>query len=299
MGAKRHDKNYPPVTLVWRALIWAETAEMFVNNFTRQIVMDINDKLDGWVNALATAAPLLPPIYNPDLKRPELREHRPWTVMIGKCVRAVSGFRAALVLVNSGYVTECTSIMRMVSDFCDEIITIGIALQGRDELPKSVRDLVEGYFAPTPLTPDQYEQAKRPHRPSRKDLMKVQEKWAEMENIDGQKMREIKTYLNNILNAYVHGAYETTMELYDRRTGYFRMRGFQSLSESEHHVNTMHLMLHSVVGALQITAAVTSHREVWQATRETLHALDRAGWSLPPTEGIADATQSAESHDAD
>lgn len=236
------------------------------------------------------AAPFLPPRWNSELERPEFREHKPETVMIGKCVRAVSGFRAALALADSGYMVECTSIMRMVSDFCDEVRAIGMGMElqreeGQGGLPKSVRHFVDRYFFPTPITPEHVRQAKekRPRSPRREDLIKAQAGWAEAQGLDGHKMRECKAELDRILNAYVHGDYETTMELYDPRTRRFRMRGSQLGTASQHHVNTMHRMLHTVVGALEITAALTSHAEVFQETRETRHALDKAGWSVPPT----------------
>ena len=206
--------------------------------------------------------------------------------MIGKCVRAVSGVHAALALAERGYVVECPTIMRMVSDFCTEIITIGKALQSEGELPDSVRTLVERYFAPMPSTPEEYKETKRPRYPSRKDLMKVETRWAVMVGVtyhDDEQKRDLEKYLNSIFDAYVHGAYETTMELYDPGVGHFRMRGFRSQSKQQDHVRLVFAKLHEVVGALECTAAVTAHEEIWKATRDARRALDGAGWSRSPT----------------
>ena len=244
------------------------------------LALDLTEKLDEWTNNLA--APLLPPIHNPATDRLEFSQHKPHTVMIGKCVRAVSGVHAALALVKLGYVVESSAIMRMVSDFCSEIITIGQALQSEGELPDSVRILVEQYFAPIPRTPDQYKETQRPRYPSRKELMKVETRLAEMAGIDDEQKRDLQKYLNSISDAYVHGAYETTMELYDPHTGHFTMRGFQSQYKRRDYVESLLLKLQEVVCALEFTAAVTAHEEVWKATRDARHALDKAGWSRSP-----------------
>ena len=241
---------------------------------------DLIGKLDEWANKLA--APLLPPIKNPTTNRLELREHIPHTVMIGKCIRAVSGVHAALALADLGYVVECTAIMRMVSDFCTEITTIGKALDSQDELPDAAHTFVEQYFATKPQTPDQYKEAKRPRYPNRKDLMNVGTRWAEMKGIDDEGERTAHKFLNSLSDAYVHGAYETTMELYDPRTGHFSMRGSRSRWKRLDHIKWMFLRLGEVVSALQITAAVTGHKEVWKATDDARRALDGAGWSTSP-----------------
>src|SRR5688572_16946846 len=135
---------------------------------------DLIDKLDGWVDKLA--APLMPPrtvVEEPDLMRLELREHIPHTVMIGKCVRAVSGIHAALALADLGYVAECAALLRMVSDFCAEITAIGEALNKGGELPRAVRTFVDHYFVPKPHTPAQFKAAERTRYVSREDLMKT------------------------------------------------------------------------------------------------------------------------------
>ena len=246
-----------------------------------RLASDLIDKLDEWTNKLA--APLLPPVENAVTDRLEFSEHTPRTVMIGKCVRAVSGIHAALALVELGYVAECAAIMRMVSDFCSEIITIGIALQSGAELPDAVRKLVEGYFVLMPRTLEDFRKTGRPRYPSRNDLMKVETRWAKMVGINNEQWQDLPKFLNTLSDAHVHGAYETTMELYDPRTGYFRMRGFESRYRRRGHFESVILKLHEVVVALQFTASVTGHQEVWNATQDARRALDTAGWSASPS----------------
>ena len=236
---------------------------------------DLIDKLDGWVDKLA--APLMPPrtvVEAPDLIRLELREHIPHTVMIGKCVRAVSGIHAALALADHGYVVECAALLRMVSDFCAEITAIGEALNKGGELPRAVRTFVDHYFAPKPRTPEQFKAAERTRYVSREDLMKTKVHLAEKANIDVEQVRTVRKFLNMSFDAYVHGAYETTMELCDPKTGRFMMRGHLFPSKRQEFVEAVLLKLHEVVVALEFTAAVTAHAEIFQAACDARHAMD-------------------------
>lgn len=242
---------------------------------------DLIEKLDEWANKLA--APLLPPVENPAAERLEFCQHTPHTVMIGKCVRAVSGIHAALALANQGYVTECASIIRMVWDFCTEITAIGEALNRGGEFPKAVHTFVEQYFVPKSRTLEQFEKTELPHYTSREELLKGEVRLAQKADVDGEKMRTVHRYLNSRFDAYVHGAYETTMELYDPRMGRFRMRGHSSPLKRQEHVEAVFLTLPNVVSALQLTAAVTSHQDVYNATRDARRALEQAGWSVAPT----------------
>lgn len=239
---------------------------------------DLIDKLDGWVDKLA--APLMPPrtvVEGPDLIRLELREHIPHAVMIGKCVRAVSGIHAALALADLGYVVECAALLRMVSDFCTEITAIGEALNRGGELPRAVRTFADHYFVLKPRSPDQFAAAERTRYVSREELMKAGVRLAENANVDGEQLRTVHRFINMTYDAYVHGAYETTMELCDADTGCFMMRGHLSPSKRQEFVETVFLKLHEVVIALEFTAAVTAHAEIFKAARDARHAMDDSG----------------------
>ena len=138
---------------------------------------DVVDKLDRWVDRLA--APLLPPrriADGPDRVRLEFSEHLPHSVMVGKCVRAVSGIHAALSLAESGFVTESAALLRMVSDFCTEVTTIGKALNRGGDLPQAVQTFVDQYFLPKPRTPDEFAAEKRTRYVSREELMNTEPK---------------------------------------------------------------------------------------------------------------------------
>jgi len=232
------------------------------------------NQLERWANELA--APILPPreVEDGNQVRLEFREHLPHTVMIGKSIRAVSGIRAALILCDLGYCAECAALLRIVSDFCTEIKAIGAALNRCGELPAAVQTFVEQYFSSRPHTPEQYFEAERTRYISREELMKADLRMAESAGVDGEKMRKYHRFLNMIYDAYVHGSYETTMELYDPVTGGFTMSGYASASKREEFVEALLLKLHEVVHALELTAAVTANESVFNEAREARRSMD-------------------------
>jgi hypothetical protein len=205
--------------------------------------------------------------------------------MVGKLVRMVSGFHAALSLADQGYVAECASLLRMVSDFCREVSAIGKALQAGGEPPRAVRDFVAQYFMPRPRTIDQYAAAERIRYVSREELMKTDTSFVKALNVDAQQLRKTRQFLNVIYDAYVHGAYETTMDLYDPLTCAFAMRGHPDAAKRAESIEAAYLKLHEVVVAIELTAAVNSNAEVFEAAREARHRMDASDpWKLSRSE---------------
>ncbi len=231
-------------------------------SFPRELI----DRLDGWVNDLA--APLVPPRVVPegdDRLRLEFGQHIPHSAMVGKLVRAVSGVHCALLLAEAGYVAECACVLRVVSDFCTEVSAIGEALNRGGEPPRAVRDFVKQYFTPKARTPEEYAVTERTRYASREDLMKAEMRLAEGTTVNGERLRSVHQFINMTYDAYVHGAYETTMELCNPRTGAFSMQGHPESAKRQEFVEAVFLKMHEVVVAVELTAAVTAHAEVFKA----------------------------------
>jgi len=82
-------------------------------------------------------------------------------------------------------------------------------------------------------------------------------------------------------DAYVHGAYETTMELCDPSTGLFQVSGHQNPDTRHEHAESVALTLHAVVVAMESTAALTSTAFVFNSAREARREMDRREpWKL-------------------
>jgi len=250
---------------------------------------DVIDRLDGWVDELV--APLMPLRAlprNDGYVRLEFRLHLPHTVMVGKLVRATSGLRAAMVLSDLGYITESGTLLRAVSDFCMEVKAIAEALHRGGEPPQSVKDFVAQYFQPKSTTPEEYAAAEKVRYVSREELMKADIRMAQGTPVDGEKMRMLRRFINMTSDAYVHGAYETTMELYDPRVRRFAMRGHPDPEVRHEHAEAVALKLHEVVAAIELTAAMTSAESVFAAARDARRAMDaRVPWKMGSDESQA------------
>ena len=250
---------------------------------------EILGKLDHWTNNLA--APALPLRATPEGNnevRLEFRQKIPESVMVGKLVRAVSGLRGALVLADVGHITECAAVLRIVSDFCTEILAIGSSLQQGGELPSAVKDFVDQYFMPRARTPDELASRKRMQYVSREKLMKAYGALSENQPIDTNLLKRAHRFVKMAYDSYVHGAYETTMELWNPRTRLFEMRGHPSPTKREEFVEAVFLKMYEVVVAVEMTAAVTAHSEVFDQAREARRTMDATEpWKYSGTEGSA------------
>jgi hypothetical protein len=253
------------------------------------LAREILDKLDGWANQLvALALPLRATPDGDDAIRLEFRQQIPESVMIGKLVRAVSGLRAALLLAETGHIAECAAVLRIVSDLCTEISVVGFALDQGGDLPAAVKDFVAQYFKPRSRTPDEFASAERVRYVTREALMKVHKTLAQNHSLDANMLDRSHRFVNMAYDAYVHGACETTMELWNQRTGAFEMRGHPSYGKREEFVEAVFLKMHEVVVATELTAAKTAHAEVFAQAREARRAMDVAEpWRYQAAHGPA------------
>jgi len=189
------------------------------------------ERLDEWVMALAS--PLLPLQLvsagpdQPDRFRWAFREETERALVVGKAVRVVTGIRSALILADLGYVTECGTILRTVSDFSNEIFSICEGVRSSD--PTEAQKLfVRQYFTLMASDPDEYDKQKNERFVTRDKLLSAHYRLAaEMKGAaDPNRLRKVLRYLAQGYDKYVHGAYITSMELYDGMSRKFLMRGY-------------------------------------------------------------------------
>jgi hypothetical protein len=107
---------------------------------------------------MAIASPLIPAekidVILPDgveAFRWEFREKSERAVIVGKSVRAASGIRGAMFLVDNGFIEECGTVLRTVSDFTYEIMSICSAMRSGKPTEEQTK-FVKQYFAELPET---------------------------------------------------------------------------------------------------------------------------------------------------
>ena len=247
------------------------------------VAAEIFNRLDSWVNELA--AHLDPPRRLPESDgsfRLEFTQQSPHAVMVGKLVRAVSGLHGALVLAKTGYITECGVVLRTVSDFCTEISTVAWSVAKDERLPSAVQEFAKQYFLPKARTPEEFVAAARRRYVSREALMKVRKVQAESVGKDNAQQLDLNhRFINMSYDAYVHGAYETTMELWSNQRGTFMMRSHSSAAKRDEFIEAVFMKMHEVVVATELTAAAFGNAAVFEQARKARRTMDATGpWRL-------------------
>jgi|GEM_PF-1328187 len=220
------------------------------------------DRLDEWVTALAS--PLLPPqqvaveLQHISAFQWDFREKTDRAVLIGKSVRLVSGIRVAFLLADLGYIGECGTILRTVSDFSTEIISI--CEGSKKGTPTTAQaKFIEQYFKHLPKNPDEYDDVQtREKWVARDELFKAHCRWASENNRDPEPLRKALRYLAHMYDKFVHGAYITSMELCDERDNKFMLRGHESPEKREVYKRAVASKLHEAVTALASIAELAN-----------------------------------------
>ena len=196
------------------------------------------DLMPTWVDDFARRLP--PPEQVPVDGRGFRWRHAENTaevLQVAKAARMVAALRAALVLADSGYTTECGSLLRTACDFSNEIIFLG-ELNLPDSSPTSAhKKFIEQGFQPTPKSFEEWMEWKREHYVSRGEVLKASLRIANKTLHSGEVLRDLLTQISHTYDQYVHGSYETAMELYTERTNGFMTTGVES--ESAHLIRSM------------------------------------------------------------
>ena len=241
-------------------------------------------QLEDWLNELA--APLLPlkevPAGPPGANgfRWAFRKETEGALVVGKAVRMVSAIKAAFILVDLGYVTECGTLLRTVSDFASEITSI---IEGASSGNPTVaqKKFVEQYFTPIPKDPNEYDALKKEQFVTRDQLLSAHYRLAEQvqrakveDAVDPAYTRKVFRYLAQMYDKYVHGAYVTAMELYNGKTRRFMVSGIESVEYRCEYKTQAASKLHEAVCALCMIAhgmGMSGQTEVIDAAQKELY----------------------------
>src|SRR6266849_3970738 len=210
------------------------------------------ERLDAWLMALAS--PLLPlKAVRVDLPHTsgyvwEFPEESERALLVGKAVRMISGIRAAFILAELGYISECGALLRMVSDFANEIIAVCEGYM-RGAPTKEQQLFVQQYFKPLPKDPDEYEQEKE-RWVARDKLLKAHSRWATENSGDQDRVMKLLRYRAHMYDKYVHGAYITSTELYNPISWSFMLSGHESPAVRDEYKRGTASHLHEVITAL-------------------------------------------------
>jgi hypothetical protein len=197
------------------------------------------------------------------------------SLQVGKAVRATSALRSALLLADSGYTTEAASLLRIASDFGQEIVAIGEGLlEGR--LTTDQQRFVDEYFAPMARTPEELEARGKEYYVCRERLFAAHQRVAEKAQAPVDLLRRVTRFLNYGFDKYVHGSYDSAMELFDGQTGAFMLRGHRSERHRCAMLVSISGKVYQVLLALGFMALSRKDEPLFREIRESLAQLDAA-----------------------
>lgn len=219
------------------------------------ITRSIIGRLDGWFGALVS--PLLPLVAVP---LPALgggywafKEQTPQVVMACKAVRMISGLRAALHLADMGFVAETGSLLRMVSDFADEILSLADGIR-RGALTADQTRFVEQFFVPLITDPDELDANRQGRFVTRGEISKGSHRIGSQSDEDTARLRRVSNVLKLGYDKYVHGGYLTAVELFNPYTGAFMLNGHEATERRRPYKVALAGKLHESLTALAFMA---------------------------------------------
>jgi hypothetical protein len=274
-------QTYPPLASLAREDVDASFGATTDFPITRKLIR----ALPAWVNTMASHLP--PPVKvpaQPDGKRWAYPVETAEVVQVGKAVRMVSGITAALHLADLGFTVECGTVLRAVSDFASEITFLCEGLiEGR--MTKEQSKFVTDYFKPMPTSAAELTQRKREGYVARRHIHNAQQRLVAKAGGSTALFADVLGLLTKGYDSYVHGAYESAMELFTGRTRTFMMVGHESPRHRCMAKVAVAGKLHEVIGALELMALsrrlVPLHATIRSSRHELYGSREEAGDGCP------------------
>ena len=183
------------------------------------------EKLDGWVNRLAgnLPAPIRDPLPDGNFVW-RFPDDELSVLLVAKAVRVSSALGGAWELAKLGYTTETGALLRLVGDFSAEIQFMAEAyVEGRET--RAQKEFRTQFFATPPRSLDDFLLQEKQYFVARREIAKAHKRLAEKAGQDGRLLNNTSSFIAHGLNRYVHGAYDSAMELFHGGLRRFLTRG--------------------------------------------------------------------------
>ncbi len=184
--------------------------------------------LSDAVSELANGLPT--PLQEPDSQgrfRWVYPENSVHVLLVCKAVRLTTSLKAAELLAESKFTTEAAALLRMATDFTNEIFAMA---QGaaENEFTAAQERFGKQFFEPQADSVEELIERERERYVSRRELFAAHRKLAEKVGQDGGTLRQLSDFIDYKYDKYVHGSYRSAMELYDGGDNAFMLDGTRS-----------------------------------------------------------------------
>lgn len=155
------------------------------------------------------------------------KDPNPYTFLVLKMARMVTGFYSALLLTQKGLFEDAGAVHRVIIE-CSHDIDFVMEGLTQDPFPEDKQKLVDNFFQNDNLTPEQMlsTMRKQPTIP-RKKIYPTVGRFLSPENPD--RPQRIVKVIEELFSGYVHAAYPHVMEMYEGKGKEFQMRGIEAL----------------------------------------------------------------------
>ncbi len=154
------------------------------------------------------------------------KDPNPYTFLVLKMSRMVSGFHSALLLTQIGLFEDAGAIHRVIIE-CTHDIDFVINGLTQDPFPENVQRLLDAFFENHDLTPDEMLQTmKKPATFPRKKVYPTVGRFLAPENPD--RPQRIMKVTEEMFSGYVHASYPHVMEMYEGSRNEFQMSGIKA-----------------------------------------------------------------------
>ncbi|MDP3259367.1 MAG: hypothetical protein Q8M34_02100 [Thermodesulfovibrionales bacterium] len=164
-----------------------------------------------------------------------------------KCVRIVSGFNAAVVLLKAGYVQEVGVLIRTIHEFNHDIEFIQ---EGHEKggLNDKQQELVDLFFsAKMQTTEELLSSMKKDPTVARREIYPTIARDLNPEN--PHKIQHTLKAIEEVYSGYVHGLYPHIMELYVGGSNHFCLNGMLNTSRIGEWIKYLALCVHPSLNA--------------------------------------------------
>lgn len=234
-------------------------------------------QMSRWVDELASLIAPAAITTHQGISRYAYREQTPRVVQIVKAARMVSALNAVIALADAGFTVDGASLLRSVDDFDSEILFL---LDGvtSGSLNVSHTQFVADFFSETPRSAEELRAARKPDFVRRGKIdAAIQRLLEPVPGASATKMRDLRALLGAKHNAYVHGAFRESMDLYRPADGGFATRGDTPPSHRVALMENVGLHAYRAAGTLIALAWQEQRGDMMEEIHAAYKAFERSG----------------------
>ena len=199
--------------------------------------------------------------------------------IILKMARSISSLHAATILLENGHVQEVCVLQRVIDDFQEEVMFLGLS-QNEEGLQPIHLKFLEATFADEFKHPDDPYSALEVKRPfvSRKDIRKeinrIGESNAQKAGLERPPSADAVRVVSMLYSGYVHGGASSVMEMFGGNPPHYHLSGLSGTSRIGIHERDLWHQFYRTTQGFRLSAMVFGDESLYADTGTMLRELE-------------------------